>query len=178
MAANPRLPRAQRAAWTALMLLPTFLSGASVALAAAPESAAAISGGPSKPDDGPVAATFYESWRTKSCPNQPTCLINFRKVPADRILRVTNINCWINIQMEADWTIVQLVQGPKAEAVAKAAFPAAALNPESSIPAYMLNATTSSFIEPGKTPIIALNAGTEVPLFAAQCAISGDLLTP
>jgi hypothetical protein len=107
-------------------------------------------------------------------------VLNFALVPAGKTLRITHINCFVNVEQEQDWTIIHLAQGPARAPQAKNAFGVHALNPEAAIGAYLLNAETSTFIQGGTRPLVLLTAGLGLPAPAlgGQCTLAGVLVGP
>jgi hypothetical protein len=130
--------------------------------------------------DGIVAGRYYESFRLKDCTDATSCRIVFAKVPKDRVLRMTDINCWLYIFWDADNpVIVQLEQGPKSAAIPKAAFQVAPITAGATARAYVLNAQTSAFIEPNRAPTILLDPSSEaLERLGGQCTVTGELLRP
>lgn len=122
---------------------------------------------------------YYDSFRSNFCTNAPDCIVTFEKVPANKILRASNLNCFTSIATsDVAFQIFQLIQGPVGNPVFKSELAAAAINPSASMPTYMLNAQILSFIEGGKTPLLILNAGATVDSVGGQCELSGDLVLP
>jgi hypothetical protein len=130
--------------------------------------------------DGIIAGRYYESFRLEDCTASASCRLVFAKVPKDRVLRVTNINCWLYIFWQADGPIVvQLEQGPKSAALPKAAFQVAPLTAGPTVRAYLMNVQASAFIEPGRTPVVLMDPSPEVlERLGGQCTLSGELLQP
>jgi hypothetical protein len=157
-------------------------------LAAALPTAAAADGGLVPPAragapaaiDGIVAGRYYESFRLKDCTDATSCRIVFAKVPKDRVLRVTDISCWLYIFWDSENpVIVQLEQGPKSEAIPKAAFQVAPITAGATARAYVMNAQTSAFIEPNRAPTILLDPSPDaLERLGGQCTLSGELLQP
>ena len=139
----------------------------------------AVTGGALAPLDGAVAGlNFYESFRESSCPNEATCLLTFARVPVEFMLRITRINCVVQIEHQRDWTVIDLGQGPPGGPQFQESFGVAALNPDAPVAVFTLNAETSTFIEGGKRPRVVLNGPSPVPTLEGRCKLSGELHAP
>lgn len=167
--------------------LPLALCLAAPLVAAVPIAAAADGGlvpparsGAPAAVDGVVAGRYYESFRVKDCTNAGSCRLVFAKVPKDKVLRVTSVNCWLYAFWNADGPIiVQLEQGPKSAALPKAAFQVAPIPAGETARAYVINVQTSAFIEPNRAPNIFLDPSPDsLERLGGQCTVSGDLLQP